>query len=86
MKDPTAALLVSLMNDDLPEDAHTTIYNVQDALDGAALRRLREATGKRKVEVSIFETSIVVVRVPYVHAAGGDTIAEAADECREALE
>jgi len=57
----------------------------QDALDGAALRRLREASGAWRVDTYVYQTGSVVVRVPGVSAAGGATIAEAADRCREAL-
>lgn len=67
----------------------------QDRLDGAALRRLREALPEGMI-IDIHlgahpyksPVAILVTREPYATTSqywGGDTIAEAADKCREAL-
>ena len=95
--DPTAALLIRAMGGDPDGDAYTSEYTVQDALDGAALRRLREALPYR-IEASWRHDSAGRwedhwwMRVDYEVKDGldyvdsdGATIAAAADKCREAL-
>lgn len=74
---------------------HEHDCDYQDLLDGAALRRLREALPDG------YEATLSLGDHPYMHAVaivvdnqdpthlpdywGGATIAEAADKCREAL-
>ena len=68
-------------------------YNLQDELDGAALRRLREADEKVRgvtIVLACVNRWHITVEVwrdgKLTHGSGeGATIAEAADKCREAL-
>lgn len=81
--------------DDLDADEPQVIGNItgQDALDGAALRRLREALPNVSVAGLTMDDAgrvqvVVNVRAPGRVArydATGSTIAEAADKCREEL-
>jgi hypothetical protein len=74
---------------------HRHAYILQDASDGAALRRLREALpgpehGVYRADLSLFADQAIIEVVRFgdagITAHGmGATIAEAADACREAL-